>query len=236
MITCSICKTENHHLAITCASCGSYLQGRIDNLDLFSTCWGLIESPVKTFRRIAIAEHKNYVIPLSAVFGIALTFFFFWLIKAESYADSLLNILAAGFLIGPFVGLCTVLVAAGVTAGMAQVLRLPVKLKNAIAVIAYAMIPVILSFIILLPIELMTFGSGFFAASPSPYRLNPTSYSILLMLDGLFAFWALILLHIGFRQLLRKGWITVVFMTMMSLVLSGGLWAVVLNRMTQAAE
>ena len=68
---CPICQHENHHLAVVCVSCGSYLQTRVDNLDLFATAGKLIERPRQAFHAIAISRHKNYTILLATLSGFA---------------------------------------------------------------------------------------------------------------------------------------------------------------------
>jgi hypothetical protein len=229
MITCSICNTVNHHLAIVCSSCGGFLQNRIDNLDLFATSWKVIESPTKAFRTIAIAAHKNYVILLSCVAGIALTFFIFWLIKAGEYADSLLNVLVAGFVVGPLFGIVTVLLFSGIFLLFFKNSRCRIKFRNVFAVTAYALGPIVLSVIIFLPIEILTFGIYFFTSNPSPYFLKPVSYVVLIGFDGLCALWSIFLLFTGMKALLDLSWLKVIRMVLLSLLIIGGLFASLLQ-------
>ena len=61
MITCSICGVQNDELAVLCSSCKSYLQSKVDSLNLFATIWQLIENPRAAFKKIVLARHKNYV-------------------------------------------------------------------------------------------------------------------------------------------------------------------------------
>jgi hypothetical protein len=219
MITCSICNTINHHLSVICSSCGGFIQNKIDNLDLFSTAWKIIESPIKAFRQIAIAEHKNYVLFLCGMAGIALIFFVFWIIKAGEYSESLLNILVAGFVVGPFLGLFTVLLFSTVHLAIIKIFGFKVKFKNIFAVTAYALGPIVLSVIIFLPIEIITFGIFFFSANPSPYSLKPMSYCTLVGLDGLSALWTIILLLCGTRALLEAKWLNVILTVSTSLII-----------------
>lgn len=217
MIRCTVCNSENHHLAIVCTTCGSFLQTRIENLDLFQTAWNILEKPGRTFHRIAVARHKNYMLVLAAITGIALTFFIFWLIKAGDHTTSLLNLLAAGFSVGPVFGI--------VVAGLiALALRFAgrskgekIGFRNAYAVTSYAAVPIAFSVILLLPLELMTFGIYFFTANPSPYLLKPVSYVILLALDGAFAAWSVCLYLVGVKRLSGLRWSNVAVMAAASL-------------------
>ncbi|HZY09578.1 MAG TPA: YIP1 family protein [Bacteroidota bacterium] len=220
MIACSICHSENHHLAIVCTSCGSFLQTKIDNLDLFTTIGTIIENPRKAFHKIAIAQHKNYMVFLSAIFGIGLIFFIYWLINIGEYFDKLLNILASGFFTGPFVGIITVVFFSVILVIIARILKIRVKLRNTMAVIAYALIPIVLSVILVLPIEILTFGTFFFTKNPSPLLLKPASYIVLLGLDGMFIMWSFILLTIGAKVLFEANWQTVSFILITSLAIT----------------
>ncbi|MBI4546396.1 MAG: YIP1 family protein [Ignavibacteriae bacterium] len=232
MITCTICQTQNHHLAVICSSCGSFIQARIENIDLFATSWKVLESPRKAFHTIAVAQHKNYILFLSAVAGIAFTFFTFWVIKAGEFSESLLNILAAGFAVGPVVGILVVLLYAALLTSISHVMRLSVSLKNAYAVTTYALVPIIISVILVLPIEILTFGIYFFTSKPSPYALKPVSYVILLILDGIFTLWSLLLLWVGIKVLLDSSWMKALSVMLISLVIILGICTLVFSMIT----
>jgi len=88
MITCPVCGTRNHHLTIVCGSCGGFIQGRVENLDLFSTIWKLIERPRAAFLSISLSRYKNYSTIVPSVAGIGLVFAFFWFIPASFVASA----------------------------------------------------------------------------------------------------------------------------------------------------
>ncbi len=207
---CAVCHTENNHLTIVCTTCGGFLQTRIENLDLFATAWGIVEHPRKTFHTIAIANHKNYAVILSALSGIAIAFFIFWCVKAAEYTDSLLSIIAAGTITGPFIGVATVLACAALVKISSSFTRVKASYWQMYALTSYALVPVLASAIFILPIELMTFGAWFFAKNPSPFVIKPVSYVILTGLDALFALWSLALLAIGWKTLLKASWAQVI--------------------------
>jgi len=203
---CPVCQAENSHLATVCIACGSFIQRRVENLDLFSCSWKILERPAAGFRMVALARHKNYAIVLSAISGFALIFGWFWMVKGGDHAVNLINVLAAGIALGPAVGiLATLAASAGITLA-GRVFGLHVRLRDAYAVAAYGTVPLILTSLLFLPIEIMSFGIYFFASSPSPYLMRPFSYLTLLGLDGVFALWSLILLIVGTRVLFGAGW------------------------------
>jgi hypothetical protein len=201
MIVCPVCQTDNHHLAIVCVSCGSYIQSKIDTLDLFATAWQLIESPKKAFHRIAMASHKNYILFLAGGAGIAFAFTVLWVQKIGDGNIPYVNILIAGFAVGPLLGVINLLLLALLQKLIARIFRIETKYKNALAIIAYAHVPIVLSVIFILPIEILTFGKYFFSTNPSPLTLKPFSYILLLGLDGGCFLWSLMLYSQGIRIL-----------------------------------
>ncbi len=206
MIVCSVCRTENHHLAITCRSCGGFLQAKVENLDLFSTAWGVIERPRRAFRTIGLAVHKNFAYVLAATSGIAFVFLAFWIVKAGDQAESLLNIIAAALAVGPFFGIAALLAGAALAQAVSSIVRAPLTFRNCFALFAWSMVPVVISLLVVMPVEILSFGQFFFTTNPSPLVLRPVSYVILLGLDGLFALWTLLLQFAGLKTLLQNGW------------------------------
>ena len=218
---CPVCQAENSHLATVCIACGSFIQQRIENLDLFSCSWKILEQPKSAFRTVAMARHKNYIVLLSAMSGFALIFGWFWMVKGGDHAANLINVLAAGIALGPPAGILIIFVtSAGITLA-ARVLGLRVRLRDAYAITAYGSVPLILTSMLFLPIEIMSFGIYFFASSPSPYSLRPFSYVTLLGLDGLFTLWSLILLIVGTHVLFGAGWMKSMAAVAAALLLCG---------------
>lgn len=222
MIICAVCHTQNSHLAITCKQCRGFLQTRIENLDLFSIGWKTIERPRKAFHSIAVAQHKNYSLLLAGTAGIAMVFLLFWMIKAGEYSASLINILVAGFSTGPVFGLLVVLAFSVSMRLLSYFSEVRVSLSQLYAVSSYALVPIVASVVLILPIEVMTFGVYFFTKNPSPFMLKPLSYIILLGLDGIFAAWTLVLLFVGMKTMYNESWLATGVRVVISLVVVSG--------------
>ena len=222
-MVCPICNAENSHLAVICTSCGSFIQSKVDNLDLFATVWQLLESPKSAFRRIAIAEHKNYTVFLSAMMGIGLAFLLMWLLKIGNGDIPLLNILIVGFVFGPFIGISSLLILTFVQKIVAGFLQLKAKFRNTRAIVAYAAVPIVFSVIIILPIEILTFGKYFFSSNPSPYVIKPFSYTVLLTLDGFCIVWSLALYFLGTKVLYNCGPTVAFLVSTVSITVYAGL-------------
>jgi hypothetical protein len=204
---CPVCGTANTQLAVVCTSCGAWLQTKVDNLDLFRTGWSVLERPSRAFHEIAIARHKNYVFLLSAFIGISYVFGIFWAFKAGEFSPSLINLLFAGITVGPFFGIAAVPLFALLVKLQSRPAGKPLTFLNCLAVVAYGQIPLALTAVLFLPVELLTFGLYFFTRNPSPYTLRPGSYVVLIGLDALFTLWALVLTVVGLKVAMGTGWI-----------------------------
>ncbi len=199
MRECPVCQTSNDDFAIICRSCGGYLQNRVPNLNLFETMWSVFDSPVKAFRRIGLAEHKNHAVLLFGVFGIACAFTLLWLFRWGEFFDSLLTLIAWGTVLGAAFGIALHPVVAGTHWIVAKLLGSRRGYREALGVTAYALSPIVLSVVLILPIELLTFGIYLFTSNPHPYALNPVSYVVLLGLDVAAGLWSVVLLAVGTR-------------------------------------
>ena len=230
MNSCPICHSENHHLAVTCRRCGSFLQARIENLDLFTTLGHLIEAPSRTFHSIAIARHKNYVFLLSAVVGWPIVFSFFWLIHAGEYASSFLNLLIAGIATGPAVGLVVVSFVAFLLVMISKIIKMRISFYNSFALIAYSGTPIIYLFIFVFPVIFLTFGIYFFTLNPSPAFLRPFSFWMLMAVYYGLSAWALVLFLVGIKVMSGARWSSSLLVWGITCLTAGGVIYGLLHR------
>jgi hypothetical protein len=197
MITCSVCGQRNDDLAVLCVSCRSYLQSKVDNLNLFETVWQLIENPGAAFKKIVLARHKNYVFVLSSLLGVSSTFALFWLINLGNRFENLLILTGAGGLLGIPLGIAFVLVVGFVVSNAISLLGGRASQKDSRAVVAYAGMPIVLSLVAIFPLEVAIFGIDFFGTNPPPLVINPFAYMGLLGFDALATLWSVLLLYKG---------------------------------------
>ncbi len=203
MLTCPVCGHANDDLAVVCVSCKGYLQAKVDTLDLFSTIWGLLEAPGKTMHRIVIARHKNYAVMLSSLFGMALVFAVMRYLSLGRVLGGLGGSLAAGVVAGPVAGLLTVVLIALVIRLVSRLLGGHATLREAMPMVAFAMVPLVISLVVVFPIEIAVFGQYLFDNNPPPLVINPPAFVGLAALDVLAALWAWVLLIAGTRVALR---------------------------------
>ncbi len=203
MLRCPSCSYDNDEFATVCLQCKGYLQNRVPNLNFFETAWGIIESPRATFRTITLAEHKNYVLFFFACFGVSVSFTTFFYLRLGYYFDSLLFLIpwalgsgvVGGMILTPLLSLFLHLVG--------RVLGSNQKYRNSNALFAYSLVPIVLSLVLVLPIELLTFGMYLFTSNPHPYVIKPVSFLLLVGFDTLMAAWTIALAVIGMTVVYR---------------------------------
>jgi hypothetical protein len=197
MIACPVCGAQNDDFGMTCVACKSYLQSRVVNINLFETVWWLIESPRSAFKKIVLAEHKNYEFFLSSMLGISLVYTVFWLKNLGHLFPNVIALAGAGLLIGPLLGVLFVLVLSLTTVALGRVFGGKATLRTMFAVIAYAATPIAISLVVVFPLEIAVFGIYFFGSNPPPIVINPIAYVGLLGFDSIACLWSWILLLEG---------------------------------------
>ncbi len=213
----------NEDLAVLCSSCGSFVQQKVDNINLFEMIWKVIETPRKAFHSIALARNKNYIIFLSCIGGIGFAFTLFWLVKIGEIVSELINLLVFGFTIGPIIGIIVVASYSFLVKLIYAVRKKTMSFRNIFAIVSYSLIPMILTVLFILPIEILSFGVFMFTKSPSAYSLKPFSYITIITIDGLCGLWTIMLLTVGLKTLSSERWFTTIVITLLSVIIFGSL-------------
>jgi hypothetical protein len=220
MIICPNCNTQNSPLNVKCSKCGSFIQARVPNLDLFETVWQIIEKPLPTFRKICLSEQKNYVYALFSFFGIGLLFASFWYINLGNRMPSLLEILIFGLLGGPFAGVIALLSLSWLLFLVSKyIFRKSGKFRNLLSVTAYSSSPVVISVIFVLPVELIVFGLYLFTNNPSAQVLKPLPFYVLITLDGVVALYSMVLFTLGIKVANEMSLIKSIIVSLICLVI-----------------
>ena len=197
MIACTVCGTQNDEFSVVCVSCKSFLQMKVDNLNLFETLWSLMETPRVAFRRIALARHKNYVILLSCLLGMAMVYLVIWLKTLGARFPNFALLVAAGFVIGPLAGVLFTYLFSVLVHRVGRLLGGTGSYRNVRAAMVYASVPIVYSLVLVFPIEIAVFGPYFFSDNPPPMVINPVAYIVLLGFDAAAIVWSLALLMEG---------------------------------------
>ena len=194
MILCPVCGKGNKDLAVTCVECHGYLQSRVDALDLFATIWGMIESPGRTLKKIALATHKNYTLLLASLFGIVWTFLAFRVSQVGTVIPELFSLVLAGLVGGSLVGLVALPLSSSFALWLGRRMGGEGGFRNVLALFAYAAVPLLLALVFVLPVELGVFGVSLFGIPPSPWDLKPGIFLLLCIINGALLLWFLGLL------------------------------------------
>lgn len=197
MIVCPVCKLSNDEFSIKCISCGSYIQDRVPNLDLFAMIWLIIESPSAAFKKIIIAEHKNFVLFFSLFLGIGASFALLWIKKSGNSFDNLFPLLLFGTATGIIISLPLFYCLVFVFHAIISLVNRKSKFKITYGIIGWSLVPIMLSVVFVLPFALSTLGLLLFSTNPSAYEVKPLVTVILLSLNGLMVFWSLFLAAAG---------------------------------------
>ena len=220
-LQCTVCTTQNDDFAIICRSCGRFLQGRVANLDFFTTVWSLIESPRVAFRRIVLSEQKNYVISMMVFLGIGMMFVLLSLRHAGSEFDNLLFLMLYGIVLGVVGGIPLGVAFAAVMHAGCRLWKGKAAFRNTFAVVGWSLVPVVLSVVILMPIELASMGMLLFTPHPTAAVVKPVVYYTLAGLDVVVVLWTVGLAGYGCATAHRLPlWKTLLTAVLVAVVLS----------------
>lgn len=194
---CPNCNHENPIYKLNCNNCKAFLRTRIVNIDLWQTISSLLESPIKTFRSIIQAEHKNFVILLNFLIGIK---FFLLAIILSSFSE--LNSFNSDYFLsntGLVIGLTFLafLILSFLITHLNKLFGIENRFKDNYAILNYSFIPLLMSLLILSPVHYALFGQYWFTYNPPPYVVKPLPAYILLFIEGLMLFWSFLLLVFG---------------------------------------
>lgn len=193
MIVCPVCSHSNDDLSVTCSSCSSYIQDRVPNLDLFSMVWMIIETPGQAFKRVLIAEHKNFVLFLSLFLGLSATFAMMWGKQTGNAFDNLFPLLLMGFGIGVLSAVPLFFILSGTLHIVLKMFRGHGRFNDTYAVTGWSLVPVMLATVFILPLELGTLGLLLFSSNPSAYEVKPVVMMVLGGMDVACVVWTLLL-------------------------------------------
>lgn len=182
---CPNCNTENDFIAYTCSSCQHYMRDKIVNIDLWSEFWNFLESPMQAFKKVVLAEHKNYLFILLFLIAIKLSINSIVIKSAlelnpevhrELFTNLMLN---CGYVIIYFTVFSLIVNILVNSFGVKS------KFKNILSSYVFAFWPLVFGLVILTAVEYAVFGHFFFTFNPSPLVIKPLAAYVVLILEGL---------------------------------------------------
>ncbi len=189
---CSNCGNDNPLFEKNCRNCKYYLRTAVSNIDLWSTIWQLFESPQKALLKIIYAEHKNFVTFISILIAIKL---FLLAVIFQSSLNFLSNdslYPKSNLFIQLGIYLCTILIFIRIKTTIINKKQIT-RYKDNLAIFTYSLIPIVLSLIILTPVEYGIFGIHWFIYNPSPFIIKEFVAYLLFFIEGLMLVWSIFL-------------------------------------------
>lgn len=201
--TCKYCGNANPLHLLECKSCNAILRNRIVNIDLWSTIANLIESPTTTLANIIKAENKNFIILMSIlsilkVHLLSISFYSAYSVYSISLSVRLVLLsLLIGYII---LTICS----SGFKSLIKLTINIETRFKDIFSILTYSTLPIIISLIILTPLEIAVFGSTLLTFEPSPFLLKPYFAWFFVIVEISLFVWYLIINTIGINIYLNK--------------------------------
>lgn len=201
-ISCPTCSSINFDYDYKCQNCKSFLRERAINIDLGETLLRLIDSPVQTFSKIKLAEHKNYV--LFIIFFLAIRFLIISrFISVPSAGNEVFGNLPILFGISFLLTTLLLFAVSFLMKNFFELIKIKSRMKDLLSVLTYSFIPNLFALFILFPIELVFYGEYLFSNNPYPYQIKQDIFYFLLILEILTILWSLFLLIIGIKEFVK---------------------------------
>jgi len=194
---CSNCGAENPIYRLTCFECGSYLRERVVNIDFWKTLGTLLYEPTTALKKNIFAEHKNFVSVLLLIASIKV-------ILISAFVSNYFNtplfsythiFFASSILL--LISILLIFVLASFITLLNNVFGLLTRFKDNLSLLTYSFIPIIISLIILTPIEYAIFGKYWFVHNPSPFFIDYFTGYILTGIEVLMFLWTILLFAAG---------------------------------------
>lgn len=208
---CKKCNHINPAYKNICTECKSYLRERVVNIDLWSTIQLLIEDPIKAFKQIIFAEHKNFILFIFffiAIKNLIITRFF-------SVPALGINGVRASFLISLTL---IILVSVSLLFLFSYLLKIfygikkiDLRFKDIYAINIYSFIPYLFGLILIFPVELIVLGGDIFSNNPYAYQIKPLITYILIGFEFITLIWSFYLIQKSIYKISANRFLSIVF-------------------------
>lgn len=167
-VGCQSCQRQNELFRLNCSECGSVLDNRFPNLDLWTTIAGIIENPAVAFKWIIRAENKNFVFLLLLLLAVRFASY------GEFFAVFVLknNVPAIHSLFSIVIYLLALLPLYFILKKMHRKTGAEVRFTDVLACSAYAALPLLFAGIFLFLLEYIFFGKYLFSIYPNAFMIN----------------------------------------------------------------
>ena len=199
---CKKCNHVNPPYKNICTECKSYLRERVVNIDLWNTIQLIIEDPVKAFKQIIFAEHKNFILFLTFFISIKN------LIIARYFSVPALGVngVIAPFVLSLILGISLSVFLLSLFTFLLKSFynfkKINLRFKDIYAINVYSFIPYLFGLIFIFPVELIVLGGDIFSNNPYSFQIKPLITYILLGVELITILWSFYLIQKGIFQIL----------------------------------
>ena len=199
---CKKCNHVNPPYKNICTECKSYLRERVVNIDLWNTIQLIIEDPVKAFKQIIFAEHKNFILFLTFFISIKN------LIIARYFSVPALGVngVTAPFVLSLILGISLSVFLLSLFTFLLKSFynfkKINLRFKDIYAINVYSFIPYLFGLIFIFPVELIVLGGDIFSNNPYSFQIKPLITYILLGVELITILWSFYLIQKGIFQIL----------------------------------
>ena len=192
---CKKCSHVNPPYKYICEDCKSFLRERVVNLDLWDTILKIIEEPLVAFKQIIFAEHKNFIILLTFLFGVKNLI----ISRFISVPQLGLNGATTSFLLSLMLSIIfSIIPILLLTASQVKIYKMKgirLRFKDIYSVNIYAFIPYIFGLIFIFPVELTVLGGDIFSNNPYSFEIKPVISYALIFIEFVVLVWSFILVY-----------------------------------------
>ncbi len=201
------CKKCNHINPVyknICTECKSYLRERVVNIDLWNTIQLLIEDPIKAFKQIIFAEHKNFILFLTFFISIKN------LIIARYFSVPALGLngITAPFILSLILGILLSIFLLSLFTLLIESFynynKINLRFRDIFAINVYSFIPYLFGLVFIFPVELIVLGGDIFSNNPYSFQIKPLITYILLGVEFITILWSFYLIQKGIFQILMN--------------------------------
>ncbi|MCX6167945.1 MAG: hypothetical protein NTX65_01290 [Ignavibacteriales bacterium] len=190
VLICEQCGNENPYYQLNCTKCKSFLRARIVNIDFWDTLWKLLYSPIKTAENIIQAENKNFVLTCALLASLKISLLSLILMNAVRSFENENYSFIHGFIFGGVPFLIIIPVFSIIITLINKKNNVRGRVKDGIAVYFYSFAPMVLSLLVLTPIQFALFGSYWFTFNPSPFLMKPRAATVMYILELIMFIWS----------------------------------------------
>lgn len=201
---CKKCNHVNPAYKNICTECKSYLRERVVNIDLWNTIQLIIEEPVKAFKQIIFAEHKNFILFLTFFISIKN------LIIARYFSVPALGVngITAPFILSLILGILLSIFLLSLFTLLIESFynfkKINLRFKDIYATNVYSFIPYLFGLMFVFPVGLIVLGGDIFSNNPYSFQIKPLITYILLGVEFVTILWSFYLIQKGIFQILMN--------------------------------